>query len=122
GTIIPLREDYNLAINSAKIALVFLSKLNNDTYTRRVFEIIATKRLMVSVYTDDLNSLFENKKEAVYFNNKEDLVTKIKYYLNNESEYCSIVENGFNRLMSDGHEVQDRAQEILRIYNKLRNE
>lgn len=118
GKIEPLFHDYNIALNSAKIALVFLSKLNNDTYTRRCFEIPATKTMMMSEYTDDLNSIFEEGKEAEYFKNKEELLKKIQYYLSHEDELYSIGENGYKRLLNDGHEVVNRCQEILKVYNE----
>lgn len=59
GEITPLYNDYNLALNSTKIALVFLSKRNNDTYTRRCFEITDAKIFMFNQYTDDLDSMFK---------------------------------------------------------------
>jgi len=113
-------KEYNLTINQAKIALVFLSKLNNDTYTRRCFEIPATKTMMMAEYTDDLaENLFEEDKEAVYFRNKEELLKKIKFYLKNENKINKIGKNGYKRLMKDGHEVVDRCEEVIRIYNEI---
>lgn len=118
--IINLKDDaYNIAINSTKIALVFLSKLNNDTYTRRCFEIPATKTLMLCEYTDDMNSMFEEGKEAEYFRNKEELVQKVRYYLSHDEEREKIAEAGYQRLLKDGHEVNDRVKEIARVYENL---
>ena len=115
----PLYGDkYNLTINQAKIALVFLSKLNNDTYTRRCFEIPATKTMMMSEYTDDLNSLFQESKEAEYFKDKEELLEKTKYYLSNERQIQLIGQNGYEKLMYDGHEAVDRCQEILKVFDE----
>ena len=119
GKIKPIYSDYNLALNSAKIALVFLSKLNNDTYTRRCFEIPATKTMMMAEYTDDLNNMFEQGVDAEYFKNREELLEKVKYYLENENKFNAISENGYTRLIADGHEVKDRCIEILKIYNEL---
>lgn len=116
GPIVQIRNDYNLALNSAKIALVFLSKINNDSYTRRCFEIPATKTLMVSEYTDDLNSLFQEKKEAIYFRNESEFLENIKYYLINKNQRKEIGVAGYKRLVSEGHEVQDRVNEIINIY------
>lgn len=107
---------YNQLINKAKICLVFLSKINNDTYTRRCFEIPAVKTLMMSVYTDDIASLFESDKEIVFFRNKEELLNKIKYYLSNPNELLQISEAGFERVMRDGHSSIDRVKEILVDY------
>jgi len=121
GEIVPLYKDYNLALNRAKIAVVFLSKLNNDTYTRRCFEIPATKTMMLAEHTDDLASLFEKGKEAEYFKNKEELLRKVKCYLSNPKEIKKIGENGYNKLLNDGHEVTDRCREVIKVYEELRN-
>lgn len=110
-----LSEDYNLALNSAKIALCFLSRLNNDTYTRRNFEIPATGTFMLSEYSDDLNGLFVAGQEADYFKTKEEIIEKIKYYLQNENKREIIAEEGYNKLIKSGHEVLDRAKEIIKI-------
>jgi spore maturation protein CgeB len=116
GEIKPLYNDYNLALNSVKIALVFLSKRNNDTYTRRCFEITAAKTFMLSQYTDDLDSMFKEGVEAEYFRDKEEMIDKIRYYLEYDDKREKIAKAGYKRLFRDGHEVTDRAGEILRIY------
>lgn len=120
GEIHSLVDDYNLALNSSKIALVFLSKLNNDTYTKRCFEITAAGTFMLSEYSNDLNSLFKEDEEAVYFRNKEEMVKKIQYYLKNGKEREKIAQEGYRRLKKDGHEIGNRAKEIIRVYNKYR--
>lgn len=111
-------SDYNLAINSAKIALVFLSKKNNNSYTRRCFEIPAAKTFMLSEYTDDLDSMFNECVEAEYFRDKKEMMDKIKYYLKHDDKREKIARAGHERLLRDGHEVTDRAREILRIYKE----
>lgn len=110
-------REYNETLNRAKIALVFLSKINADTYTRRCFEIPAAKTLMLSEYTDDLNSMFVADKEAVYFSHPEELVNKCRYLLNNRELISEISDNGYRKLIQSGHEVTDRAKEIMKIYN-----
>ena len=117
-TIPYLTNDYNLALNSAKIALVFLSKLNNDTYTRRCFEITAAGTFMLSQYTDDLDSMFKQGVEAEYFRDKEEMLDKIRYYLKHNDKREKIAQAGYERLLRDGHEVTDRAGEILRVYRE----
>ena len=117
GNILPLYDDYNLALNSAKIALVFLSKKNNDTYTRRCFEIPATKTMMMAEYTDDLAILFEEKKEVEFFRTKEELLEKINWYLDNQNVLQYVGSNGFEKLHNIGHEVKNRCEEIIRVYN-----
>lgn len=113
----PIYDDYNLAVNSAKIVLVFLSKVNNDTYTTRNFEIPVTKTMMISEYTEDLASIFIPDKDAVFFTNCDELIYKIKYYLSNDEKRKYIAENGYNAVV-DKHEVSNRMGEILDTYVK----
>ena len=108
---------YNEILNAAKIAIVFLSKINHDTYTRRCFEIPATRTMMLSVYTEDMATMFEADKEAVYFTSKEEFVEKTKYYLEHEQQRKQIGLAGYERLMRDGHEVEDRIRQILQVFS-----
>jgi glycosyltransferase involved in cell wall biosynthesis len=112
--------EYNKLLNQTKIALVFLSKTNSDTYTRRCFEIPATKTLMLCEYTVDMASMFEMDKEAVYFTSTSELIEKCKYLLNNPDMTMEIGNNGYNRLMKDGHLIEDRIKEIIKKFNSLR--
>lgn len=112
-------DRYNEMLNAAKIGLVFLSSINQDTYTRRCFEIPAAKTMMLSVYTEDLAEMFEADKEAVYFRTKEELVEKTKYYLTHVEECERIGQAGYERLLRDGHEVKDRVEQVVRVYEQV---
>ncbi|MCH4155047.1 MAG: glycosyltransferase [Muribaculaceae bacterium] len=112
-------KDYNDTMNRTQIVLVFLSKINHDTYTRRCFEIPATKRLMLCEYTDDMNEMFPENEAAVYFRSPQDLIEKCKYLLENPSEIDRISKNGFTRLNQIGGSEIDRAQEIIDAYTNI---
>lgn len=112
-------ELYNEMINAAEIAIVFLSKINHDTYTRRCFEIPATKTMMIAPYTEDIASMFQEDKEIVFYKNKEEFVQNIKYYLSHKEERQEIAEAGYKRLMQDGHEVKDRIEFIIDIFEQI---
>lgn len=109
--------EYNHNINRSKIALVFLSKTNHDTYTRRCFEIPATKTLMLSEYTDDLAKMFPPDVCAVYFRNNTELVEKAKYLIGNPLEISRIAENGYRRLIELGGSEVDRTKQVVNIVN-----
>ncbi|EOG7649449.1 TPA: glycosyltransferase [Vibrio parahaemolyticus] len=119
GPIKPVYKDYNLTINRSKIALVFLSKLNRDTYTRRCFEIPSTKTMMLSEYSEDLSSLFEPNVEAFFFKNKTEFENKIDYLLNNKEVIERVSLSGYKRIIHDGHEVKDRVRAIINDFNQL---
>ena len=104
---------YNTMLNSTKIAIVFLSKINHDTYTRRCFEIPVTQTLMVAPYTADIADMFQESKEVVLYKNKQDFVEKIKYFLEHDKERKNIANAGYRRVLSDGHEASDRVRQIV---------
>lgn len=106
-------KDYNNTLNRFQVAIVFLSKLNNDTYTRRCFEIPATKTCMLCEYTDDMNRLFPENECAVYFRNIEDFVEKAKYLVSKPEECKRIGENAYNRLVIIGGSEVDRCKEVI---------
>lgn len=112
---------YNETINRLQIALVFFSKLNHDTYTRRCFEIPATKTLMLSEYSVDMDDMFPEDECACYFRNEDELVRKCRYLLSNPEEIKRIAENGYNRLLKIGGSEIDRCKQIINIYDGLRN-
>lgn len=112
---------YNDTINRSKIALVLFSKINNDGYTRRCFEIPATNTLMLSERTKDMLEMFSEDVDAVYFSTEAELVTKINQYLRDDSARIKIAQNGYNRLIEDGHEICDRVNHIIQVFMNLKS-
>lgn len=106
-------KEYNLTINRCQICLVFFSKLNHDTYTRRCFEIPAAKTVMLCEYTDDMNRLFPEGECAAYFRNLEELVEKAKELLNNETFRNDIAQKAYVRLQRLGGSEIDRCKQII---------
>lgn len=114
GDIYPLdNKKYNDTLNQSKIALVFLSTLNSDSYTRRCFEIPATKTFMLSTHSNDLANLFIPEIEADYFQTKEELLFKIQFYLQNNKIRENIVERAYEKIISNNHEVTERIKIVL---------
>lgn len=111
--------DYNKSLCGAKVALCFLSKLNRDTYTRRCFEIPATKTLMLSEYSEDLASLYAEGVEADYFRDKEELIAKIKKYMTDDVERNRVAQAGYKKLISAGHDIDSRMKSMLSWVNEI---
>jgi spore maturation protein CgeB len=107
-------QDYNKALCGSKIALCFFSKINRDTYTRRCFEIPATGTLMLSEFSDDLASLYEEGKEVDYFRSKIEMIEKIKKYLNDSSVRKTVAEAGLKRVNYDGHDILSRMRQVVK--------
>lgn len=111
--------EYNEMINRSQIALVFLSKINCDTYTRRCFEIPATKTLMLAPYTKDLDNMFPENIAAVYYRDVDELISKCFFYLSNPKETDRIANKGYTYLMANGGSEMDRCKEILNDYRSI---
>ena len=115
-------EYYRFAICGAKVALCFLSKLNNDTYTRRNFQIPAMKTAMLSQYTDDLAKLFQPDKEIMFFSNQKELMSKLELLLSDNTLRVKIAEAGYQKVYADGHDIGSRMkiwlQETLHCQEK----
>jgi len=120
--ILPARREeyYNRTLNRLKIALIFFSKINSDTYTRRCFEIPITKAVMLSEYTEDMNEMFPEGEAAVYFRNPTELVAKAKYLLEHPKKVMQLAEKACERLETLGASEKDRAKQIIEEYYKLK--
>jgi len=111
--------EYVTAINKAKIGLCFMSKLNNDTYTLRCFEIPACGTALFSEWTEDLANLFDDGVNAVLFKTKEELLERVKYYLSHPKELSLLAERGTALVKSQGHDVFSRASWLVNKYSLL---
>lgn len=118
GDIKPVYDTYNEALNSAKVCLSFLSKLNNDTYTRRTIEIPATKTVMLAEYTEKQTAMFKSDIEAVYFTGHDEAISKLEHLIKNDSIRNKIAENGYVKAINGGYQLEDRVKEIISVINK----
>lgn len=113
-------EDYNYAINGAKIALCFLSKLNRDTYTRRCFEIPASGTLLVSERSDDLTKIFRPDDEVVLFGNVPEFRCVLSSLLTDLERLKAVAGAGSRRVWADRHDVDSRVADLLNHYRTIK--
>jgi spore maturation protein CgeB len=111
--------EYAKAVNGAKIALGFLSKINRDTYTRRCFEIPACGGLLLCERTSDLTNFFKEDVEACFFSNPTECFSKVDFLINNIENAKKISKNGKLRVVNDGHDIHSRTNELLNKIKKL---
>ncbi len=106
-------DDYVKAICATKINLCFLRKLNRDLQTDRTMEIPACGAFMLAERTEEHRRLFEEDKEAVYFDSNEELLKKVRYYLEHEYERQAIAKAGRQRCLQSGYSHHDRLRFML---------
>jgi spore maturation protein CgeB len=105
--------EYTRVIKAAKIALVFYSKANRDTYTTRSFEIPAIGTCMLSEKTEDMTQLFIENKEAVYFSSVDEFVDRVDWLLKDDNARLSIANEALKRVKEIGASIDDRMQQVL---------
>jgi len=111
-------ENYSKALSCSKISLCFLKKSNRDLHTSRSIEIPACKGFMIAERTNEHKKIFEEDKEAVFFETKEELLEKVRFYLLNNEKRIAIAHAGYNKVINSEFSYDDRAKEILKMISK----
>lgn len=109
-------QDYGAALSAAKISLGLLSKRYPETTTTRTFEIPACGALMIAERTEEHLTLFEEDKEAVFFSSNDELISKISFYLRNDSLRDRIASNGHKRCIDSGY---DNISTMSRVIDNI---
>lgn len=85
----------------------------------RPFEILGCKRFLLTnaLPNQGQNILFKNKKHLVEYNNSEEFVNLVFYYLKHETEREKIAKEGYNLVMRH-HTYLHRARDIMNLIEK----
>lgn len=81
---------------------IVFQKSRYGEVTRRIFEGMSCKKLVI---TDRLSSnkqldqIFKENEEIVFYSTKEEALEKIQFYLNNDDERNRIAENGYKKVI-----------------------
>lgn len=114
-------DDYQKTICAFNINLGFLRKINRDLHTQRSFEIPACGGFMLAERTNEHLVLFEEGKEAEFFDTKEELLEKVRYYLDHEDERKRIALAGRERCLKSGYSYHERIKEMFRVIVELKS-
>jgi spore maturation protein CgeB len=112
-------NEYRNTIHKSKLAICFLSRINNDVYTRRNFEIPAAGTLTISEYTKELSIIFKDNEDILLFKNKEELLSKVENILNNPNKLKTLTNNSFNKIKSGKFSENDRAKQLIEDIDAL---
>ena len=79
----------------------------------RVFEALASGSMLITDRIQNgLPELFSEDKDLVCYTSDEELISKLKFYLNHPAERESIAKQGYESVMA-GHTYDHRAQQIV---------
>ncbi len=88
------------------------------TINMRLFEGMASGALMMTDLVPNQETLFIDKKHCVTFHGKEDLLSKIEYYLKNPVQAQRIATAGY-QYMKNNHTYKNRAYELLQYISEV---
>ena len=79
----------------------------------RTFEAMACGGFVIASDSEDLRDYYLPGKEIITYDNTEDLIDKIKYYLNHDNERKAIARAGYERTLRD-HTFEKRFSAIFK--------
>lgn len=117
--------DYAKAVCASAVNLGLVSELvtgasSGDLITHRTIAMPACGGFMLHERTSEVTTLFEEDRECALFGSEEELVAKVRYFLDNSGERLAIAAAGHRRALASGYSVDDRAREVVARYRKLR--
>lgn len=111
-------REKRFAFSSAKIVLNTLHYAEIDGVNCRFFEIAGCGGFQLVSHKSEVSRHFEIDKEVVTFDNSDDLMDKIKYYLGEPEKRKSIAEAGMKKAHAS-HTYEHRLNTMLETVNKL---
>jgi spore maturation protein CgeB len=111
---------YKKIIQNARIAICLPSEENQDDITNRSLEIPALGSLLLAKKTKTHSEFFIDNKEAVFFKNNKDCISKCKFLLQHEKIRKKIAQNGRLRIFKKRKKILFEYK-IKYIFNKILN-
>ena len=87
--------------------------------TRRIFEAMACKKLVITDRLSEnkkLHEIFIENEDIVFYDSLHDCIEKINYYHENKEERNKIANNGYQKILNNFTEVQV-VNKLLNFYN-----
>lgn len=106
-------DDYARAFFGGRIGLGLLSRWMRDRHTCRTMEIPACGGLLLAERTEEHLELFEEGREALFFECEEELRRHVQYLLRHPAERVAIAEAGRRRCFRSGYDHLSEARRHL---------
>jgi spore maturation protein CgeB len=105
-------QEYSELIGSSKFALGLLSKRFPELHTTRTFEIPACGTALLTERNNEMEELF-NEDEVIYFSSQEELVKRLRFFLENPLALKVLTQKGHKRVSNSGYDYPSIISSIL---------
>lgn len=101
-----------LVFKQSKINLNITLRMIRSGIPLRAFDIMGSGGFLLSNFQADFLDYFTPGEDFVFYENKEDLLKKIDYYLEHEEERKKIAQNGRDKVVA-AHTYRHRVREMM---------
>ena len=96
-------DNYAKMISSALFSLGCLSKRFPELHTTRTFEIPACGTALLTERNEETTSFFD-EDEAIFYDNLDDLINKLRYYEKNLKALKDLTDKGMRKVNDGGYD------------------
>ena len=108
---------YNILSRSKISFNRHINVAENNANNMRLYEATGMGSLLLTDRKDNLRKLFEEDREIVTYESKEEALEKYNYLINRPEELANIAKAGQLRTLKD-HSYENRIKELIQIINK----
>ena len=105
-------NEYARELSAALVGLGLLSRWVPELHTTRTFEIPACKTALVTEHNHEIGSVFSDE-EVIYYDDPDEAITKIEYYLERRDRLIPFTENGYKKVTEGGYSYSEILRKIL---------
>lgn len=106
-------DDYATAICAFDVNLGCLRKTNRDLSTTRSVEIPACGGFLLAERTGEHQTMFVEGTEAEFFASPQELLRKVRHYLDHPAERQAVAAAGRQRCLASGYDHVSRQRKLL---------
>jgi spore maturation protein CgeB len=118
-----MNEDYDMAVQCAKVCIGLLSKGNRDLCTGRSFEIPQLGGVLCAERTSEHLALYAEDVEAVFWNDSDECAEKCKRLLSDEIWRNQVAQKGQLRAIQNGTRNETVMNQIIsKVFDRVRAE
>ncbi|WP_234736335.1 CgeB family protein [Tellurirhabdus bombi] len=108
-------KEYSLMLNQSKINLNIIDNTCFPAANMRFFEIPISSGLQLASVCPEFDDEFQDELSVLYYNNKENLLSRIEWILTNSSTANNIIRESY-QLVKNKHTYLERVNKLVSIW------